>query len=53
MTNVEEAASRRDSLLRSLRALNAMETKLVHMQEAQTEPIAIIGMGPAGRRGRT
>ena len=45
MKKTEELASNRDSLVRALRALNAMEAKLQHLQDAQTEPIAIIGIG--------
>ena len=45
MTKVEEHVTKRDNLVRALKTLNAMELKLQRLQETQTEPIAIIGMG--------
>lgn len=44
MTTLEPSADRRSLLQSSLQALEAMEAKLAAVEQARTEPIAVIGM---------
>lgn len=45
MSETDKENTERDNMLRALRALNTLETRLQQVEGAQKEPIGIVGMG--------